>query len=454
MRKIAPILIISLFILSLVLFFFAPYSYDLLFCNLCGTLFFIDVIIYLFYRKKKNYFDFDMLFFIAYFFVMFFFPMFMYENNPTRFFAFNYYYNENVISRATALSLVGITSYTTGSIAYRANSKKALYNIPKELPLNLFVIICFVLYIPSFIIDVPALIHRYSGGATTVDTSISGYINKISSPLLYSLILISFYKLQNRVSNFRDFIKEFYHPILIFSIILVLVVFSTGSRTGPLHIILLYASMYTILCKKMPLRFFIVYISLGFALMFSILIFRGYTVEFSIVDIFTDLIINNRNTFVAMDYVDQHGLSYGLTMLSPILSIIPLGQSIFLPIFGLSPVETSSSMLISKISLGTDDIYLGFGTNIIADIYMSFGVVGVIVIMLLMGYLVRKSFCMVKNNIYYGAFYAILCSYSVYIVRSELLGFVGPLLWTLIFVNIITKHPVRLVLKNTQDVFR
>ena len=68
--------------------------------------------------------DFDTLFFIAYFFVMFFYPVFLYPVDPERFWIFKFKFDEDLISQATSLSLLGISSYMLGSVFY--NPKKIL----------------------------------------------------------------------------------------------------------------------------------------------------------------------------------------------------------------------------------------------------------------------------------------------------------------------------------------
>ena len=99
---------------ALSLYIFAPKDYSLQFNTAC-TISYI-VVIYIYYKEvhKKNYMDFDTIFFIAYFFVSFFYPTFIYPVNPEMFWMFQYHTEEAIISKASALSLVGIIAYMYG----------------------------------------------------------------------------------------------------------------------------------------------------------------------------------------------------------------------------------------------------------------------------------------------------------------------------------------------------
>ena len=141
--------------------------------------------------------------------------------------------------------------------------------------------------------------------------------------------------------------------------------------------------------------------------------------EVAFVDLFMDLIVNNRNTFVAIDYVDNHGITYGISMLGNIFRIIPMLSGYLHPLLGLSVYETTSSLLITKEALGEGSI-LGLGTSIIADIYLAFGVCGVMIFMGILGYFIHYLENKMKYNYIYSIIiYVTLMSYSVTLVRAE-----------------------------------
>ena len=84
-----------------------------------------------------------------------------------------------------------------------------------------------------------------------------------------------------------------------------------------------------------------------------------------------------------------------------------------------------------------DSPTLGLGTNIIADLYISFGIVGVCIFMYFLGYIVRKSYLLAKlGSIYYMLLYTVLFSLSVYMVRSEFFYGLNIWLWGFCIINI------------------
>ena len=114
----------ALFIESFFLFCFAPKYYFYEFDCFCAIQYVISSFIFIKIQKKENYFDFDSLFLLTYFFVLFFYPVFLYQTLPKIFVVYQYPFNENVISRCTALSLLGIQAYMFGSLMVNVDKIK------------------------------------------------------------------------------------------------------------------------------------------------------------------------------------------------------------------------------------------------------------------------------------------------------------------------------------------
>ncbi len=188
---------------------------------------------------------------------------------------------------------------------------------------------------------------------------------------------------------------------------------------------------------------------LGGVLMFFVVLMRSHDgIEItSFADIVMDLVVNNRNTFIAVDYVDKNGITWGVSMLSNVVAPIPFLQQIIYNVFNLTPDMGASSLLITKLTLGNVGS-LGMGTNIIADLYIAFGVGGVVIMMFVLGYFISYLLGMVKKNSYALIAYAIMISYSVYLVRAEYFFFLRSLLWCMILMNIVRHHSVRIILKS------
>ena len=85
----------------------------------------------------------------------------------------------------------------------------------------------------------------------------------------------------------------------------------------------------------------------------------------------------------------------------------------------------------------------GLGTNIIADIYISFGLFGVILLMFLLGSFISYLKRHMNNNIYMFALYIIMISYSIYLVRAEFLFPIRLLVWVLTFIFVHNKIKIK-----------
>jgi hypothetical protein len=151
-----------------------------------------------------------------------------------------------------------------------------------------------------------------------------------------------------------------------------------------------------------------------------------------------DLIINNRNNFVAIEYVQDNGLTYGKSLLGNLLKIIPFLSGVVHNVFDLSIFETSSSMLLTAETLG-EDFTLGLGTSILADLYLAFGLCGVICGFYILGRFVSY----LENNLSSGSIYvmiayATMISNSVFVVRSEFFYIIGKLVYAYVIFYIMS----------------
>ncbi|TDX83017.1 O-antigen polymerase [Epilithonimonas xixisoli] len=436
MRKIFAIVMI---VLGVLLFEYAPTRYDYNYSIICGVIYLILIIVYYFLKQKKNYLDFDSIFFFTYFFVTLYYPIFMFETDATRYFMFAFPFNENHIPRGSALAILGVASYMAGGLFF--NDKKiniydnidASSNYKKIANKHLYIIslVTFLLYV--FTGGYEEMKAYYSGVKIKESSGISFYFFLFCPAFLFSALIIEFYNLRNlspkkfekRKISLISFVTTF--------TILVLILLS-GSRTVPLQIILLLFGVYSLYYKDINLIRFITSIFVGLILMFGIVIFRGYTQDdaFSLGDVVMDLIINNRSSYLALEIVDEKGLTFGENMISPLAAPIPFLQSFFVN-YGFDENHISSSRFFTEYTLGEFDGF-GLGTNIIADIYLSFDLIGVLVLMFLLGFMVAKSKFYSKSSIYYLTIYAILMSYAVFLVRAEYFYFLRYMIWALVII--------------------
>ena len=105
-------------------FYVAPSKFDLLFNIYCAIQYIISIVYYDSFIKKKNYLDFDSFFFISYFFVFFTYPVFIYPVDPECSIMFTFRFEHSLISKGTAMALLGSQMFLLGSICCNFKMQK------------------------------------------------------------------------------------------------------------------------------------------------------------------------------------------------------------------------------------------------------------------------------------------------------------------------------------------
>lgn len=154
--------------------------------------------------------------------------------------------------------------------------------------------------------------------------------------------------------------------------------------------------------------------------------------------------INLAQSFVtvanALVIVEQaYPIAPGQVWLSQTLGIIPFAQSIFLPILDVPAEEASSALLITRFALGPSAT-TGLGTSIVADIYLAFGLFGVVFFLVAFGIFCRNVHRWLSGEFGFERFYVgvIFAGYSLYIARSSLLFAAKPIIWGLLLLVVLT----------------
>lgn len=434
-------LISLIFILSIIIYLVSPIIYNLGYNYLCGALHIALLVIFYSIKKADNYFDFDTLFLISYTVTFFIYPLFLYPIDPHFFKMFSFSFNEDYINKSTALSLIGSASYCIG----RINKLKKIHftckkNVSRQvLPTKRFILLAYFLFCLFYITGgISNLANMYDSGMNHA-TSISGYIHVLLLPILYIAIVTQF--CNSTLFTHRLRLHNFNKAFLFLLAIYCLSILMTGSRGAVLSIGLIIIWTYTYFYKNIKLLPFIAIILAGSITLAIVGVMRvdGDSSQLAFVDVFMDLIINNRNNFVALEYVDDNGITYGKSMLGSILRIIPLLSGFVHKIFHLNAFETTSSMLLTATTLG-EDFTLGLGTSILADLFLSFGLIGVVVGMGLLG----KVITCLEKLLQSGSpiiliTYVVFISISVVIVRTEYFNVLNKLVYALVAYWILSK---------------
>lgn len=225
--------------------------------------------------------------------------------------------------------------------------------------------------------------------------------------------------------------KLFYISVIIFALLLLYI----GRRSFFIFLILPFVALYTRSYKGISVKKFVLFAILGIILFWVVQNTRtGKEIETSNLNpvfLVTDLTIPSRATYSAMEYVEQNGYTYGKSMSSGLIGIIPFLSSFF------DATKTYSASVLTKFtfdSLKRDDTF-GLGTTIIADIFLSWGVVGIIFFMFLLGRITAYITCKTKTeNLYYLTFYSIMVSQCAFMIRDSLFASLRLYIWAAVFV--------------------
>jgi oligosaccharide repeat unit polymerase len=449
-------LILNIFfcLLSGLLVYAAPNTYDYGFCLLILSLFLINVIYYFASNQtvSGNVANFDFFFIFSYTMTNFIYPVFYKPTNPN-YTVFELPFNDNVISKSTAIAYLGFTFFALGISKYKKN-KKVKKNLKKEsLPSfkinNLFIRSIFIVALLSFIGYVA------TGGLTVIQKVYSGGDGgKLTEVGVYSYFNNVFVICANLLAIFVFLIKDKKTKITAFAFIIIcgVIMLTTGSRTLILGLGLILIVSYGTFVRRITMPVMMLFILIGSFFMTIIQVAR--TQEFSTkswissasenieiespFDIFNDLIINNRNLYVLVDFADEHQNVFFLSAISDLTSPIP-GLFRYVSDSMNVPKELiSGGDLPTFIEFGSNSDW-GLGTNLVGETYVGYSYFGVCIILFLWGLAVRKSYEASGNSIYAFVVYFLLVSHAIFFSRAFYLYQPRTLVWSLLLVFILLK---------------
>lgn len=425
-------------VVSVILYGVAPIGYSYEFSIWCLVVYLFSSLRLLINNCKSNLLKFEFFFLIAIFFSNFVYAVVYYQISPY-FSLFNLEFNENYISKGLAISTVGVCFFNLGVYdkSKQVVDKRVLVDIFFRKP-------NYLLYILSFIF-IPYLFTLYLQDTYTTEFE-SSLVNVVLVYLVYYTIFVVF-------SNNRDVnspialgknVLRKYPALFIIIIIYTMLFLAIGSRTIPMRIALLSLFLYSIYIHKIK-KIAVFYILLvGLLLMTFVGAVRNggafdMSALTSIWDLGKDLTINNRSLYVLMEYADMHGYNFGKTMLMNILSMIPFLQSAYLFITGDSISSISSANLVTELFFSdkiTDKTF-GLGTNVLGDIYVSFGFIGVVLFMYLLGHILKVLYSMIcRGDNRAVLIYALLFMDVAYLPRSAFFTSLRSVVWVLFIYEI------------------
>lgn len=433
-------------IAAFILVFNAPVYYSYSFCWLIAGLFIFQNLIYFIFRRDRDIVGFEFIFMIAFWFTNFVYPLFYFQTDPT-FSVFAWTFNQNVISKATAIANLGYSFYLVGLSFFELRKFEfSVYEVDENLESTsrkvfYITIIFFGFYIMSGGMKMLSDVYRGDGSLEQQGISSYFYMMFFSSSILLTMFLFN-----------KSIQKKYRLSYIVLTALIILLFMIIGSRTLPLAIGLAALISFNNYKYKIPVSTFLLLIIAGAVLMTFVVFAR--TISFSeenylqnafantqittFWDFGSDLIVNNRNLYTLVDFADSFGHTYGLTMLGGFLSPVPFLQGFVCNTFGIPPDFISSATFNTFLEVGADSSW-GLGSNLVADAYLAFGFVGVISMFLMLGLLIGKSKFASSNSIYWNVFYFFMVSNSIYMLRSGFFDNFRYIVWALLtvfFLNI------------------
>ena len=380
--------------------------------------------------RKNNYFEFDTIF-VSLFILVGFFSSFFYDSEIYPYLFLHFGFNERYINAAHWLFVIGLQAYYLGRLSHVNVKQKSA---PPSPVCSTFVAIGLILFLALFTIS--GGFSYYRTIYAELDSDFGGAVLQIQMMLTSFIVVFSATELYNKKLN-PDYRINWivFGIIVLFAFILMLV----GNRTASSIFILSIMGIYCLLFRPINLVTMLLFIGVGIVCMWVLTFVRTDSEIEKVTNAASfakDMTVNTRNTYMAMEYTDQYGYTWGKTMLGGAMAVVPFSSYLT----GLDKNELGSAEVLTDYTYSSQKLnreFIGLGTNIVADLYLCFGWVGVVFFLYILGRIIQKYTLQALSLDYYSLVtYAGIIGYSVYGIRT---GFTIPfriIVWSLLIAYI------------------
>ena len=142
----------------------------------------------------------------------------------------------------------------------------------------------------------------------------------------------------------------------------------------------------------------------------------------------TDFVVNAKTLYESIDYIKVNSYLMGVSYVQYLFALLPFGGSFFTKLLtGYDIDDVATGNILTRFV----DASYGIGTNMIADLYMNFSFIGVVVMMFLFGVLVARVESPTSKYLYF--IYMSLFANSIYLVRASIFGWLTFFAFLVIF---------------------
>ncbi|MDY0781368.1 O-antigen polymerase [Tenacibaculum sp. IB213877] len=375
--------------------------------------------------------------------------------------------NKNVVNFAVWMSLMALFFWELGYFLYRKLRKKRIlkkitsYNVNTK-KIDFFLQFFFVLFIA--LVGKEFLSGSYDGGDNW--GSGANYAFMLLRVLIYLRVIYFFINTRNFKITKKNIIFLLIRNKRLFIVLslYVLLFLLAGDRGPVMQILILLAVSYSIFQRKISFKAFFVSIIIGGVLFTIIGMGRSRDTSQRSMSLFeegynkliqsentinptNELASSNRILFRAIDVVpDKHPYLLGTTFFNEVIGVVPFAGGTYLKLTELPLMYTSSSYFFTVLGQGVHFSY-GEGSEILGDIYINFGVIGVFIMMFLLGGWVSYIIFNVEKNNYYNhtyiIIYVIICIGALYINRSHFLDPLKSIVYALVIDRLLVRKNIK-----------
>ena len=360
--------------------------------------------------------------------------------------------NKDVVNYSTWLSTIILIVWILGamSFSYKGIERynyRITYNI---IILDYLLLATFIIF--SFLVGKTFFLGEYTGGNSWGGGATHMFL--LLKIFIYLRIIYSFSYYSKYIHSKRElFTVIFSNKIfIIITMIYSFLFFVLGDRGPIMNLGIVILGAYSIYFKNIKKRVFFPLIIFS-AIIFTILgngrtkntnKRQGNILEYGLEKTLQDENSNMTNELAlsirilnrAIDVVPtQHDYLYGSTFLANLVGILPFGGITYKEISGLPKKYRSSSYFFTYLGQGTNIKY-GEGNEIIADLYVNFGIIGAIIIMFLFGYISSylNYYGLIIKSHQHVIILLLLLASSIYLNRSFILE-PGKIIFTTLIID-------------------
>lgn len=450
-------------IVALILYFVIPYGYNIVWCIVCFVIF-----LYISYDllkddfKHKDYLSFNSVFLISFFLTSFAFPVFVLSSDAVMndFIDLNYlvqFVDLKYISRGVFLCLLAVSIYAIAFNSKKVRSKSLKDGIIRKRIFKKNTVDCWLAIALLWTIY-NAFTSLQTYGVTNLQQN--GYVYDILKASLIVSFLAHLPKINSSpatTDNFSLFFRNNMFPLIV-SVISILLFLYFGVRNFAISLFLIDIIVMVYYYTKLSLKYVLIFSVVGTVILFVIRETRhsdnsimnsgvasaisGSNVgETPVLLLFSDLIGACQELSLGVEIKDKKGYQNPeQIVLLPFLPLPKVPSLVSEALWNESYKDATSANIINDYMLNANNKHSTYGKHCVSDLYMKWGVIGIIVSFFLLGRIVAFADRNKRNNYFYAAMAITLVSLSLFLARGSLIDLIRPISYGCFLILIFSKN--------------